>query len=67
METDHQYAAAMARVRYLRVPASIPSDGRGMARYWKTHYNTVLGAGKIEDFIANWNRLLAPALYEKIT
>jgi hypothetical protein len=66
METDHLYAAAMARVRYMRVPESIPSDGNGLARYWKMHYNTYLGAGTIGEFIVNWNRLLTPSPYSKI-
>ena len=65
METDHRYAAAMARVRYLRVPESIPADGNGLARYWKTYYNTVLGAGTIADFIEHWNKLLTPSLYDR--
>ncbi len=66
METNHLYAAAMARVRYMRVAESIPTDGRGLARYWKTYYNTPLGAGTVAEFVANWNRLLAPALYPAI-
>jgi len=67
METNHQYAAAMARVQYMRVPESIPTDGKGIALYWKTYYNTKLGAGTVADFIANWNRYLAPGLYPTIT
>ena len=66
METDHLYAAAMARVRYMRVPESIPSDGRGLARYWKTYYNTVLGAGTMAEFVASWNKLLTPKPYTRI-
>ena len=66
LATDHMYAAAMCRVRYMRTPESIPRDGRGLARYWKTHYNTALGAGTIAEFIANWNRLLTPRPYARI-
>ena len=46
------YAAAMARVHYYRVPQSLPGhqDSAGMARYWKQHYNTHLGAGLEEEF-----------------
>ena len=66
LETDHLYAAAMARVRYMRVPESIPLDGRGIARYWKTYYNTALGAGTMAEFIANWNKLLTPKPYTRI-
>lgn len=66
METDPQYAAAMARVRYLRVSAPIPTRPRDMAAYWKQYYNTPLGAGSADDFIANWNRLLSPLPYAAI-
>lgn len=66
METDPHYAAAMARVRYLRVSAVIPASPRDIAAYWKLHYNTPLGAGSVDDFIANWNRLLTPHLYAPI-
>jgi hypothetical protein len=66
MESDPLYAAAMARVHYMRVPAPIPSDPRDIAAYWKLHYNTPLGAGSVSDFIANWNRLLTPAPYAPI-
>ena len=66
MAEDAAGQAAMARVRYMRVAESIPADGRGLARYWKTYYNTPLGAGTVAEFVANWNRLLAPALYPAI-
>jgi hypothetical protein len=66
MVTDHKYAAAMARVRYMRVSNAIPVVARDIAAYWKLHYNTPLGAGSADDFIANWNRYLAPALYPPI-
>jgi hypothetical protein len=66
LETNPKHAAAMARVRYMRVLESIPTDGQGIARYWKTYYNTPLGAGTVADFIANWNRYLAPSLYPPI-
>jgi hypothetical protein len=44
------YAFGMCRVHYLRVPDALPSaaDVRGMAAYWKQHYNTLLGSGTEE-------------------
>ena len=66
METDHKYAAAMCRVRYMRVAASIPLVPRDMAAYWKQNYNTPLGAGSVSEFIVNWNTYLAPRLYPTI-
>lgn len=43
------YAAAMCRVHYRRVREALPDSGDAvaMARYWKQHYNTVLGAGSV--------------------
>lgn len=66
LETDPQYAAAMARVRYMRVAAPIPTEPKEIAAYWKLYYNTPLGAGTVEAFIANWNRYLAPDPYGPI-
>ena len=46
------FAAAMCRVHYLRKPGHLPDTLEGMAEYWKRHYNSMLGAGKIEDFLS---------------
>jgi len=52
------YACAMARTHYLRVPERLPSatDIDGLARYWKTHYNTHLGAGRPHEAVENYQR-----------
>lgn len=51
-------AAAMARIHYLRVPHSLPTedDVAGLAKYWKDHYNTYLGAGTPEEAMENYGR-----------
>ena len=56
MKVNDRYAAAMCRVRYMRVPAALPvaNDIDGMADYWKEHYNTPLGAGTPEEFLNKW-------------
>lgn len=62
-----RYAAAMARVHYLRVPESLPSKSElpahnyvhELASYWKAYYNTPRGAGTIEEFIVNYNKYVA--------
>jgi hypothetical protein len=56
------YATAMARVHYLRVPESLPSKSDlspkeyivQLASYWKSYYNTPLGAGTMEEFMENY-------------
>jgi hypothetical protein len=56
MKVNDRYAAAMCRVRYMRVSAALPAanDIEGMANYWKEHYNTALGAGTPEEFLNKW-------------
>lgn len=51
LTTNLLYAAAMTRCHYLRVPSALPmsDDALGLARYWKEHYNTYLGAGTVEE------------------
>ena len=53
------YQIILARVHYLRVSQPLPNihpnptkqDVVALARYWKEHYNTVLGAGTIDKAI----------------
>jgi hypothetical protein len=56
MQVNDRYAAAMCRIRYLRVTQSLPAahDIQAMATYWKAHYNTPLGAGTPEEFLEKW-------------
>ena len=58
LENNDLLATCMARVHYLRVREAIPSDLEGWARYWKRYYNTLLGKGTEEEFIANYKRLV---------
>lgn len=53
VEGNMYYAAALARVHYLRIKEAIPQAGdiEGMARYWKKYYNTHLGKGTVEHFL----------------
>lgn len=54
--TNLSFAVAMCRAHYLRKKPPLPKAGDvdGMARYWKEHYNTPLGAGTVEEFKANF-------------
>ena len=56
LKINDRYAAAMCRVRYIRAapPLPRPDDLQGLANYWKQHYNTPLGAGTPEEFVAKW-------------
>lgn len=55
MQGNLCYATAMARIHYLRVSAPLPRAGdmEGYAAYWKEHYNTKLGKGTVDKFIAD--------------
>lgn len=56
MAWNLRYAAAMARVHYLRVPEALPDpdDTVGLGHYWKQHYNTSQGAGTVEEFVESF-------------
>jgi len=51
-----QYAAAMARMQYLRVKDPLPPAGDvpAQAVYWKEYYNTYLGDGTVEEYEESW-------------
>jgi len=53
------YATAMARIHYLRVPVPLPSpiDIDGLADYWKLFYNTHAGAGRPETAVRHYQSL----------
>ena len=53
LEGDLRYQVIMARLVYRRVRFTLPDPGDVLeqAKYWKKHYNTMLGAGTVEDFI----------------
>lgn len=55
-----QYAAAMARIFYLRIPKPLPkaNDVTELGVYWKKYYNTILGHGTVQQFAENWYRFI---------
>ncbi len=54
------YATAIARLVFYRRPEPLPQadDLAGLARYWKAHFNTALGAGSAEDFLTRAGSVL---------
>jgi hypothetical protein len=58
LEFNDKYAAAMARVHYLRVSAPMPeyNDIPEMAKYWKKYYNTFKGKGTRKEYMHNWKK-----------
>ncbi|WP_281855894.1 hypothetical protein [Litoreibacter halocynthiae] len=62
MISDDIYAAAMCRVHIYRYSPNLPGRGeiKAQAKIWKQHYNTVLGAGTIDKYVADWNTYGGP-------
>lgn len=56
LETNDLYAAAMARIHYLRKKDPMPAENdiEAMAKYWKKHYNTEKGKGNAQEFVTKW-------------
>lgn len=49
--TSLEYAVAMCRIHYLRVPHPLPDpDATSLAWYWKEHFNTSRGRGTPQQF-----------------
>lgn len=60
LEINDKLAICMCRVQYLRFKNPIPSDLLGYAELWKLRYNTIHGAGTVEEFIKNYNKYVIP-------
>lgn len=56
------YATAMCRIHYYRAPEKIPDDLPGQAQLWKLRYNTPLGAGTVDEYIAAWRQFVPAGL-----
>jgi hypothetical protein len=67
LEFDLRASTLTARLRYWVVSEPLPSkyDLYGMARYWRTHFNTHLGKGRVEDFINNFFRYTKGAFHDE--
>ena len=54
--SDLQYATMMARLVYYRQSFDWPdpADIYGLGKLWKTHYNTIHGAGTVDQFVRHY-------------
>jgi len=59
---DLSFSTALARIKYWSIPFPLPDhkDIEGLANYWKQHYNTRKGKGKVTDFIDAYPKRLKP-------
>ena len=53
LEYDLRLSTVFARLRYLADPQPLPEahDIVGLGEYWKRVYNTIHGAGTVEEFV----------------
>jgi len=60
MAWNLRFAAAMCRVHYYRKSEPLPpsSDPLLLGAYWKKHYNTIHGAGTVQEFVNNYNKFV---------
>ena len=60
---DLGFATALCRVKYWMSPSPLPheDDVEGLAKIWKSVYNTELGAGTVPQFIFNYKKYLKDA------
>lgn len=58
MAFNWYYATAVARAQLYRFPEALPAAGdlKGQAAWWKRRWNSNLGAGTVEQYIAHWNK-----------
>jgi hypothetical protein len=58
LHSNLAYATAIARLVYWRKTEPLPeaNDLRGLADYWKRHYNTPAGGGRRDEFTAVYKR-----------
>ena len=52
------YSCAIARCCYYRQPEPLPAAGdkAGQANYWKKYYNTIHGAGTVDEYLHNYKK-----------
>ena len=53
------YATIMARIFFMRFPEPISDTLEGQAQLWKDRYNTKLGKGTVEQYIADYRAFTA--------
>jgi hypothetical protein len=58
LEWNLKASTIMARLRYMADPRPLPKadDIEGLAETWKRVYNTVAGAGTVDEFIENYHK-----------
>ena len=66
LAANDMFAAAMCRVHYRRIIKPLPKAGdvRGHAEYWKRYYNTTLGSGDPDEFVAKWGQYITNDTWE---
>jgi hypothetical protein len=58
LEYNLKYSIIFTRLRYLAVSEPLPEANNleELGKYWKKYYNTIDGAGEVEEFVKLYNR-----------
>jgi hypothetical protein len=59
LNDNDRIGVLFARVHYFRVAEPVPGTVEEQAGYWKRWYNSAAGAGTVEQYLGNWERLCA--------
>jgi hypothetical protein len=60
LEFDMEWATIIARLHYFRSPQALPpEDAEAMAAFYKSDYNTILGAAEPAQVLENFHRAMA--------
>jgi len=60
---DLAFQTVVCRLKYYSIKEPLPDDPNDvwkLANYWKKHYNTHIGKGTPEEFVANYRRFVDP-------
>lgn len=62
--SDLRFATAVCRLHYWMVPEALPAadDVRGLARYYKAHYNTNQGKATVDKVVEDYRRFVVDPL-----
>ena len=56
---DLRLATVSCRLKYFSIKEPLPPNEVGLlANYWKKYYNTMLGSGTVEQFVANYKKFV---------
>jgi hypothetical protein len=62
MHDNDRLSCLLGRLHYFRIAAPVPADIEDQAGYWKKYFNTVAGAGTVNQYCKSWARYCMPVI-----